>query len=178
MKEKRAVLSHQHPQASHQLARLFFENFNLPLHTIIGAYWPIGSEFNTRPLLNNLLERGYACALPSITRQGLQFRAWGKTTTLVKGSFQILEPPLTAPVVIPDVLLVPLLAFDKCGHRLGYGQGHFDRYLHQHPAMTIGIGFKGQEVEEIPSQAHDFALNYILTEGGLLSLQDIEGGGE
>jgi 5-formyltetrahydrofolate cyclo-ligase len=54
---------------------------------------------------------------------------------------------------------------------LGYGQGHFDRYLHQHPTLTIGIGYKGQEIEEIPNQSHDFALDYILTEQGVVSCQ-------
>lgn len=171
MKKRRAVLFQQYPDAGHKLAALFFENFNLPSPTIVGAYWPIGSEFDIIPLLNVLLDRGYTCALPCITPQGLQFRVWTKTMALVKGSFQTLEPPPTANVIIPHVLLVPLLAFDKRGHRLGYGQGHFDQYLHQHPTMTIGIGFKQQEIEEIPHQAHDFALTYILTEEGVLSLQ-------
>lgn len=178
MKEKRALLSHQYPKASHHLATLFFEHFNLPLSTIVGVYLPIGSEFDTRPLLNMLLDRGYTCALPRITPEGLQFHLWTPMTPLVKGSFQTLEPPSTIERVIPHVLLVPLLAFDKRGHRLGYGQGHFDRYLHQHPSMTIGIGFKEQEVEEIPHQVHDFALNYILTEEGLLTFQGKEGGGD
>src|SRR3990167_4943507 len=171
MKEKRAILSQQYPNAGHKLATLFFENFNLPHHTIVGGYWPIGREFDSRPLLNSLLDRGYKCALPCITPQGLTFRVWTKTTALEKGSFQTLEPPPTADAVVPHVLLVPLLAFDKRGHRLGYGQGHFDQYLHRHSTMTIGIGFKEQEVEEIPHQSHDFALTYILTEEGVLSLQ-------
>lgn len=178
MKEKRAHLSQEHPDAGQKLATLFFENFDFPSHTIIGAYWPIGSELDIHPLLNKLLEREYECALPCLTPQGLQFRLWTKTTLLVKGLFQTLEPPPTADVVIPHALLVPLLAFDKRGHRLGYGQGHFDRYLHHHPTMTIGIGFKEQEIEEIPHQSHDFALTYILTEEGILSPQGKEWGGD
>ncbi len=83
----------------------------------------------------------------------------------------MLEPPSTAPLVVPDLILVPLLAFDKDGHRLGYGQGHFDKYLHQHKVITIGVGFSGQEVDKIPRQSHDFALEYLLTEKGLIRVE-------
>lgn len=169
MKEKRTLLFQQNPDAGHKLAALFFENFDLPPNLIVGGYWPIGSELDIRPLLKKLMERGFEFALPRITLQGLEFHLWTESIPLIRGTFQTLEPPSTAAVVIPGVLLVPLLAFDKRGHRLGYGQGHFDRYLHQHPVLTIGIGFKGQEVEEIPHQPHDFALDYILTEEGVVS---------
>ena len=168
MKEKRASLFHNCPDAGEKIVTLFFEFFDLPLSTIVGGYWPIGSEFDIKPLLNKLNEKGFKCALPSITSEGLIFRLWSSSTFLEKGVFQVLEPPSTAPVVIPHVLLVPLLAFDKEGHRLGYGQGHFDRFLHHHQVLTIGVGFKDQEVENIPRQAHDFALDYILTEEKLI----------
>lgn len=169
MKEKRTLLFQQHPEAGNRIATLFFEILDLPPYLIVGAYWPIGSELDTRPLLKKLMEQGFECALPRITPQGLEFHLWTESIPLMKGTFQTFEPPSTIAVVVPDVLLVPLLAFDKRGHRLGYGQGHFDRYLHQHPTLTIGIGFKGQEIKEIPRQSHDFALDYILTEEGLVS---------
>lgn len=169
MKERRAMLFRQHPDAGEKIEERFFKLFDLPSHAIVGGYWPMGSELDVRPLLNKLLDKGFRCALPCITSEGLIFRLWKPSMTLGKGLFQILEPPSTAPLVIPDVLLVPLLAFDQKHHRLGYGQGHFDRFLHQHKVLTIGVGFRGQEVESIPHQAHDFALNYILTEEGMIS---------
>lgn len=169
MKEKRTLLFQQNPGAGDRISTLFFEIFDLEPDVIVGAYWPIGSELDARPLLKKLREKGFRCALPYVAPQGLEFHIWTELTPLIKGSFQTLEPPPTADVIVPDILLVPLLAFDKRGHRLGYGQGHFDRYLHQHPALTIGIGFKGQEIEEIPHQPHDFALDYILTEEGVVS---------
>lgn len=168
MKEKRALLFQQYPDAGHRIARLFFENFKFSSPLVIGGYWPIGSELDVRPLLKMLEEMQFKCSLPCITEQGMIFRVWTQLTPLVKGPFQLLEPPLTADPVVPNVLLVPLLSFDKHGHRLGYGQGHFDRYLHQHSVLTIGIGFRGQAVDEIPHQLHDFSLDYILTEGGVI----------
>lgn len=169
MKEKRALLFQQHPDAGDRIAAFFFDIFDFLPHVIVGGYWPIGSELDIRPLLKKFAQKGCRCALPCIAPEGLAFHLWTESIPLIKGSFQTLEPPCNAAVVIPDVLLVPLLAFDKRGHRLGYGQGHFDRYLHQHPTLTIGIGFKGQEVEEIPCQSHDFALDYIVTEEGAIS---------
>jgi 5-formyltetrahydrofolate cyclo-ligase len=93
---------------------------------------------------------------------------------LQKGPFHVLEPFSTVPTAIPNVLLVPLLAFDRQGHRLGYGQGHFDRFLHQHKVITIGIGFKGQEVDKVPYQIHDFSLDYILTEEEIISCTSLK----
>lgn len=169
MKEKRVYLSQQHPDAGDRVATLFFETFDLPPSAIVGGYWPIGSELDIRPLLKKLGEKGCRCALPCITSEGLEFHLWTESIPLRRGAFQTFEPPATDNVIIPHVLLVPLLAFDRRGHRLGYGQGHFDRYLHQHSVLTVGVGFKGQEIEEIPHQSHDFALDYVLTEEGLIS---------
>jgi len=170
MKEKRALLFQQYPAVGEKIIPLFFEAFDFPLNLTVGGYWPIGSEFDIRPLLNTLINKGFRCALPCIAPEGMIFRLWKPMDFLHPGKFNMLEPPCESPLVVPDVLLVPLLAFDKEGHRLGYGQGHFDKFLHQHKAVTVGIGFKGQEVERIPRQPHDFSLDYILTENGVLKL--------
>jgi len=168
MKEKRGLLFQQDPEAGNKLTTLFFQNFDLPRQSIVGGYWPIGSELDVRPLLKALLNEKFRCALPCVSHQGLEFHLWTDSAPLVEGQFKILEPLANSPVVVPSVLLVPLLAFDKRRHRLGYGKGHFDRYLHQHPTLTIGIGFRGQEIEEVPAEAHDFILDYILTEEGII----------
>src|ERR1700722_922859 len=161
MKKQRTLFFQECFDAGEKITANFFDFFDFPPQTLIGGYWPMGSELDVRSLLNKLIEKGFKCALPSLTPEGLLFRLWTPSTHLERGLFQILEPPSTAPLVLPDVLLVPLLAFDKYGHRLGYGQGHFDRYLHQYKVLTIGVGFKGQEIEKIPHQPHDFALDYI-----------------
>ncbi len=167
MKDRRAALFHAHPEAGEKIAHLFFDSFHFPSKTRIGAYWPIDSELDIRPLLYELVKRGFRCALPCMEAVGISFREWDPSVTLREGKFHIFEPPSASPCITPDVLIVPLLAFDKGGHRLGYGQGHYDRYLSDHKALTIGVGFKGQEIEKIPHQPHDFSLNYILTEAGV-----------
>jgi 5-formyltetrahydrofolate cyclo-ligase len=170
MKERRSLLFHDNPDAGERIADLFFEHFSSSLssHTIVGGYWPIGSELDIRPLLTHLVERDIVCALPCVTSEGLDFHAWTPLAELERGTFGLMEPSATLPPLIPNIMLVPLLAFDKRGHRLGYGQGHFDRYLHQHSVLAIGIGFKDQEIDHIPHQSHDFALDYILTEQELV----------
>jgi 5-formyltetrahydrofolate cyclo-ligase len=169
MKERRALLFEQHPEAGDKIAALFFDFFDFPPQNLLGAYWPLGSEFEIRPLLHKLIEKGFRCALPCIIPEGIVFRLWDPSVVLVKGAFQTLEPAASSPVVVPSVLLVPLLAFDGRGNRLGYGRGHYDDYLHQHTALTIGVGFKGQEVENVPHKAHDVPVDYILTEEGIES---------
>jgi 5-formyltetrahydrofolate cyclo-ligase len=169
LKERRSHLFQENPTAGDHIANLFFDLFDFPQETIIGGYWSIGSELDLKPLLRALIEKGFRCALPCICQREMIFRLWNPSEPLVQGAFHIFEPSETALVVLPNVLLVPLLAFDKTGHRLGYGQGHYDKFLHQHKVITIGIGFKGQEIKKIPHQPHDFALDYILTEQGLIS---------
>ena len=170
MKDRRSALFQKYPEAGEKIAPLFFDAFPFPLHTRLGAYWPVGSELDIRPLLRELVKRGFRCALPCMIPLGIVFREWDPAVALSEGKFQLFEPPSTAPLLIPDVLLVPLLAFDRQGHRLGYGQGYYDQYLSHHKVLTIGVGFKEQEIEEVPHQDHDVSLDYILTEAGVIDL--------
>lgn len=166
MKEKRKSLAQQRPTAGEEIIPYFLNFFNPTSAAIVGAYWPIGTELDVRPLLQELYRKGVPCALPCMTSQGLGFRLWTPVTQLIKGHFSFYEPQ-DSHSVIPDLVLVPLLAFDKYGHRLGYGQGHYDRFLAAHPMKTVGVGYRSQEVDQVPRQAHDFALDCILTEEGI-----------
>ena len=168
MKEKRKSLFHKHPDAGEKVARQFFEHFDLSSPSVVGGYWPIGCELDIRPLLYALIKKGFKCVLPCLTPEGLTFRRWTPSLSLEKKTFHVYEPPETEPILVPDLVLVPFLAFDKRGHRLGYGQGHYDQFLHQYPVKAIGVGFREQEVSHIPHQAHDFALDAILTEEGVI----------
>lgn len=169
LRERRAHLQKRFPLAKEKVIPLFFESFSFPAGTIIGGYWPKGSEFDTRPLLESLTNANYTCALPRILSTGyLEFRTWDPAIPLIKGNFDILEPSTSSPRVTPQVLLVPLLAFDRRGNRLGYGKGHYDRYLSQHTPLTIGLGFQEQLVTVVPTQKHDVPLSYILTEAELI----------
>jgi 5-formyltetrahydrofolate cyclo-ligase len=137
---------------------------------IVAGYSPIRSEIDPVPLMKFLATQGVRLALPVIVARDapLMFRLWDAANALVAGPLGILEPPPDAPQLIPDILLVPLAAFDRAGHRIGYGAGHYDRTFAQlraiKPFTAIGLAFDTQEIEAIPMQPHDVALDYVLTE--------------
>ena len=141
----------------------------IPPKAIIGSYWPVKSEADACPLLTYYYEQGHVCALPVVqaANKPLLFREWRPGNLLVSGIYNILTPDETAPLVTPTVLFVPVLGFDKNGHRLGHGEGYYDRTLEvlraQHPLMAIGIAYDCQEVDIIPHQNHDQLMNYIIT---------------
>jgi 5-formyltetrahydrofolate cyclo-ligase len=139
--------------------------------SIVAGYSPIRCEFDPLPLMQRLAEaHGARLALPVIVArdQPLLFRQWHPSDTLVSGSMGILEPPPGAPELLPDILLVPLAAFDRAGHRIGYGAGHYDRTFAKlraiKPFVAIGLAFDTQEIAEVPAGPHDVALDYVLTE--------------
>jgi 5-formyltetrahydrofolate cyclo-ligase len=138
--------------------------------TVISGYSPIRNEIDPTPLMLTLAEQGARLALPAVTARGqsLIFRAWSPNARMVLGSLGIPEPSPAAAEVIPDLMLVPLAAFDRLGHRIGYGAGHYDHtfaHLRKTKAITgIGLGFAVQEIEAVPALAHDVALDYVLTE--------------
>jgi 5-formyltetrahydrofolate cyclo-ligase len=135
---------------------------------IVGAYWPIRSEVDPRPLMRALIRRGQDVALSQILHPHLSWRLWRPGDVLVKGGFGVREPGPDAPECFPSALLVPLAAFDRRGHRLGYGKGHFDRAIAalsgKHPVLTVGLAYAAQEVEDVPAEPHDRGLDIILTE--------------
>jgi 5-formyltetrahydrofolate cyclo-ligase len=137
---------------------------------IVSGYAPIRSEIDPMPLMLKLAAQGARLALPTVTARGqsLSFRAWSAGNKMVLGPLGILEPSPAAAELIPDVMLVPLAAFDRLGHRIGYGAGHYDRslaHLRKSNAITaIGIAFAAQEIEAVPALSHDVPLDYVLTE--------------
>jgi 5-formyltetrahydrofolate cyclo-ligase len=137
---------------------------------IVSGYAPIRSEIDPMPLMLELATQGARLALPTVTARGqsLSFRAWSPRDKMVLGPLGILEPSPAAAEIIPDVMLVPLAAFDRLGHRIGYGAGHYDRSLaHLRKSkviVAIGIAFAAQEIEAVPALSHDVPLEYVLTE--------------
>jgi 5-formyltetrahydrofolate cyclo-ligase len=138
--------------------------------TVVSGYSPIRSELDPIPLMRALAARGARLALPVIAARDrpLSFRAWSSDDRLARGPFGILEPLPEATELIPDIVLVPLAAFDRLGHRIGYGAGHYDRSLAALRAardiVAIGMAFAAQEIEAVPALPHDVALDYVLTE--------------
>ncbi|HZH53727.1 MAG TPA: 5-formyltetrahydrofolate cyclo-ligase [Microvirga sp.] len=140
--------------------------------TPVGAYWPIRSEVDPRPLMEALLARGQDVALSQILHPHLSWRLWQPGDVLVKGGFGVREPGPDAPEVFPAALLVPLVAFDRRGGRVGYGKGHFDRAIaaleDKHPILTVGLAYAVQEIEQVPVEPHDRPLDVIITESELI----------
>jgi len=136
---------------------------------VVAGYWPLPGEIDIRPLLLALAARGHRVALPVTTRGGqpLAFGAWRPGEALMPGRFGTMTP--SGPNIVPDVLLVPLLAFDRRGHRLGYGAGYYDRTLASLPlARAIGCAFAAQEMAAVPSGPYDVKLGAIATEAGVI----------
>jgi 5-formyltetrahydrofolate cyclo-ligase len=142
---------------------------------ILSAFHPTQSEIDVRPLLGKLAGEGWTPCLPVVLGKGLplEFRRWYPGEALVLGKWGILRPADDAPVVEPDVLLVPLLAFDRQGYRLGYGGGFYDRTLEKLRGMkkvvAIGVAYAAQEIDAVPRDGHDQRLDYIMTEKGVFA---------
>ncbi len=149
----------------------------LPAGTVVAGYAPIGSELDPLPLLRAFAAKGAALALPVVIARdhALIFRAFAPGDVLVRGAYGIFQPSSDAAEVDPDIVLVPLAAFDRAGHRIGYGRGYYDRTLQGLRAMkkltAIGLAFAVQEIDLVPSLAHDEQLDCVLTERGLIDLR-------
>lgn len=141
----------------------------------VAAFWPMREEIDIRPLLQALHEDGHGLCLPRTPRRGepLSFHAWRPDQPLKSGPLGTSQPPAAAPVSEPDALIVPLLAVDPAGFRLGYGGGYYDltlaRLRARRAITAVGVGFDVQRVERVPTGAHDARLDFLLTERALLA---------
>jgi len=141
---------------------------------VIAAYWPMGDEIDVRPLLQHLHGAGYVCALPAVVvpKGPLVFRVWHPGMVLDSGVLGTSHPPAVATLVTPRVVLVPLLAFDAAGTRLGYGGGYYDRTLAglrgTGQVLAIGIAYAAQRVDKAPRTGYDEPLDWIVTEEGAI----------
>jgi 5-formyltetrahydrofolate cyclo-ligase len=144
---------------------------------IVSGFMPLKSEINPLPLLQKLAEADARLALPAIAGRGkpLIMRAWQFGAPLDRGQWGIREPKPEAAEVEPDILLVPLLAFDRKGFRIGYGAGYYDMTIHRlralKPVTAIGIAFAAQEVPKIPTTERDERLDLVLTEREVIDLR-------
>lgn len=113
-------------------------------------------------------------ALPKVTPDGLVFREWKAGEALVPGRFGLSEPRDDLPALDPAALIVPLAAYDRHGHRIGYGRGYYDqaiaRLSRNGPVLTVGIAFSVQAVEHVPAESHDQPLDHLITEAGAVPL--------
>ena len=153
--------------ANHGLALLSsFEQ-----HAIIGTYWPLGDELDPRFLMLTLQQAGYRTALPVVTAadEPLCFRLWGQGDPLEDGIYGTQQPAADAPSVVPNALIVPLLAYDKDCYRLGWGGGFYDRTLAANSEIkAFGFAYGAQIVDYVPRQSHDWPLQGVITEEGII----------
>jgi 5-formyltetrahydrofolate cyclo-ligase len=136
---------------------------------VIAGYSPIRNEVDPFPLMQTLAAKGARLALPVVPARGksLIFRAWSPNDRLMLGPLGILEPSPAAAELVPDIVLVPLAAFDRAGHRIGYGAGHYDftlAHLHKRRTLSIGLAFAAQQIPAVPTAPHDVMLDLVLTE--------------
>ncbi|HXM00117.1 MAG TPA: 5-formyltetrahydrofolate cyclo-ligase [Rhizomicrobium sp.] len=163
---RRASLAAAVPDFAQLIARLYGD-LDIPADSIVAFYWPIRDEADPRALAKALAARGHRLALPRIEGDVLSFRRWNEGDALVDNHHGIAEPRDAAEILIPTVILVPLLAFDATGHRLGYGGGYYDRALAALTACAIGVAYAGQEVAALPREPHDRRLDAAITENGV-----------
>ena len=140
---------------------------------VISGFLPIRSEPDLRPLMALLHERGARVCVPVILdKETIVFREWTAGTELLGNGFGTVAPGPEAAELDPDIMLVPLSAFDRRGHRIGYGGGYYDRAIERlrkkaRDPRLIGIAFDCQEVASVPAEPHDIGLDAVLTESGL-----------
>jgi 5-formyltetrahydrofolate cyclo-ligase len=159
-KRRRAAAAGDNPHAHKALARVVLSAVPLTAGDAVSGYWPLGNELDPRPVLQSLHET---------------FRAWQPGAALRDGGFGTRVPLDSAPVIVPRVLLVPMLAFDRAGFRLGYGGGFYDRTLAQLRAdqpdtLAVGVAYQAQEVDRVPRDRYDQRLDMIVTEQGPFAL--------
>ena len=160
------------------VSALFFDTLKPVASQIIAAYWPKDREFDARYILDDALKAGIPCALPIVhkDRRELTFRAWNESATMAPGTFGIMEPQNT-PDVLPDIVIVPLLAFDRRGNRLGYGRGHYDATLAglraQKNIIAVGVGYGEQAVLfNLPVDEFDQKLDLMITPSGVMDFRN------
>lgn len=133
----------------------------------IGAYYAFGSEVKTDMIIEQARSLGKKVALPSVEGEDLTFYELSSGKYLVKGRLGIMEPLPYSPVDKIDLLVVPGVAFDQQGYRLGYGKGYYDRYLAEKRTFSMGLAYSFQVLDRLPRSEHDMKLGAIATEDGI-----------
>ena len=155
-----------------QVLKHFTDSIKPQAGQVLASYWPTDSEFDTHPIMEHMLEIGVVCALPCVEKNSLilRFARWDTKTEMVSAMYEIFEPK-EKDFVFPDIVLVPLLAFDRKGHRLGYGKGYYDATLSalrsEREIIAIGLAYAQQScLFNLPVEEHDESLDWVITPQG------------
>lgn len=172
-KQRRAQAYERHGSAAgERLASVGLGFANAPEQASFSGFLAIGEEIDPMPLMRRLWHAGHAIGLPVMVGKArpLVFRQWREGEPLNEVQWGIREPAPDAAVIVPDVVLVPLLAFDARGYRLGYGGGFYDRSIAEirqaKPVITVGLAYDELEVDAVPHDAYDQRLDWVLTPSG------------
>ena len=161
------------PAVGAALAEHVLREMPPPAGAVVSGFWPMGQEIDIRPLLIALHERGHRIVLPETPKRGnpLIFRLWTPGAVMIAERFGTQRPD--GEMLAPDFLLVPLLAFDRRGNRLGYGAGYYDRTLAGLPGRTrLGVAYAAQELDEVPAGPYDARLDAVATERGVIRCKE------
>lgn len=157
------------PDWADQAAHIFLDSIPIPSGAAVSVYFPIGKEIDTLPIVTQLWKRNIDVCLPVMQPDdlGLRFSKWESHTGLLPASFGILEPD-SKEWLEPDILIVPLLAFDQRGCRLGYGKGHYDTTIAalrtKKTILAVGLAYAEQAVLlALPTEPHDQRLDFVVT---------------
>lgn len=173
--KERDALSVQEREMGSLAIKEHFQNFEIAPDAVVSAFLPIRSEVDLTPIIDDLLKQQIAVCLPfMLDKENIEFRTYGHDTNLIDNGFGTKAPADDEAVLEPDVMLVPLSAFDQYGSRMGYGAGFYDRAIarliqRDRKPVLIGVAFSVQQVAEVPIEPHDIPLDMILTENGLRS---------
>jgi len=156
--------------AAEMALKLFSEHVPLGKSDVVSAYWPLAGEFDCRPFMHFFHTYGCRIALPVVMGNALplEFRQWQPGLEMQIDKFDVKIPPANCSIMMPTIVLVPLLAFDAAGYRLGYGGGYYDRSLEklrQHgPVTAIGLAYEVQMLDKVPIDAYDQVLDWLVTD--------------
>jgi 5-formyltetrahydrofolate cyclo-ligase len=184
LRNQRKQLAQEHPEADWMIADVAREPlarlFPNPEGKVAALYHGLGSEVSPRILADQMREAGWTLALPAVedAEAGrMVFRAWDAKQPLVHDAIGLRSPPPSQPVLEPDLVITPLLAFQADGVRLGQGGGYYDRALEalrtRKRVFVLGLGYSGQQVENLPHEPHDQRLDAILTEKEYRTVKDM-----
>jgi 5-formyltetrahydrofolate cyclo-ligase len=187
LRERRKALAREHPEADRAVVDVargpLAQRFPDPRGQVAAVYHGLGSELSARALADGLAGAGWTLALPSVEGAGpeqpgghMVYRRWTPGEALVRDAIGLVAPAGENPIVEPDLVVAPLLAFDRQGRRLGQGGGYYDRALAalraRKPVFVLGLAYVGQETHGLPDEPHDQRLDAILTESEYIAVQE------
>jgi 5-formyltetrahydrofolate cyclo-ligase len=182
VRTRRKLLAKEHPEADWMVAEVVREplarRFPEPAGKVAALYYGFGSEVSPRILADQLAEAGWVLALPSVEGESgaMVFRRWDRAAPLIRDEIGLHAPSADNDILDPDLVIVPLLAFDRDGVRLGQGGGYYDRALKAlrdtREVFVLGLAYSGQETANLPREPHDQALDAILTEKEYIAVND------